>query len=93
MVPSYGYPREPARKSQLLNNYMEKMRKIPCKYFDNGKGACRFGSACHYAHVDDNGAEIVPQQLRSYVDSSGGYTQHQEINLGMFFQKAERRKH
>lgn len=93
MVPSYGYPRDPVRKAQLLNSYMDKMRKIPCKYFDHGKGACRFGSSCHYAHKDTDGSEIVPQQLRSYVDSSGSYTQHTEVNLGMYFQKAERRKH
>jgi E3 ubiquitin-protein ligase makorin len=73
--------------------YREKLRKIPCKYFDHGKGTCRFGSACHYAHLDLEGNPVVPEQARAVVDARGEYQQYSQLNLGMFLvQKKEKKK-
>jgi len=59
------------------------MSKIPCKYFDHGKGMCKFGSNCMYAHVDSDG-NPVKIQYRVYVDSTGGTQSVNKLNLGMF---------
>jgi E3 ubiquitin-protein ligase makorin len=94
VVPCYGWPRNAARKELVVSLYREKLRKIPCKYFDNGKGTCRFGSACHYAHVDTEGNAVVPEQARAVVDARGEYQQYSTLNLGMFLniQKKEKKK-
>jgi len=41
------------RKEAIIAHYKEKMKQIPCKYFDGGRGSCKFGANCHYAHKGD----------------------------------------
>lgn len=48
VVPSLGFPSSMERKRQIIDSYIEKVSKIPCKYFDSGE--CKFGFYCHYFH-------------------------------------------
>jgi len=52
VVPSNVMVIDKGRKNSIIQNYKEKMKQIPCKYYDGGKGTCKFGSNCHYAHID-----------------------------------------
>lgn len=47
-----------ARKATLTAAYLARLRRIPCKHFDRGKGSCPFGSSCFYSHADELGNEI-----------------------------------
>lgn len=66
MVPSNEMVIDPKRKEKIIQHYkvhsiqffsdltmQEKMKEIPCKYYDGGRGSCKFGSNCHYAHRGD----------------------------------------
>lgn len=48
IVPSHVYPSNKQRKNEIIESYKEKMRKIPCKYYESGE--CKFGDNCHYLH-------------------------------------------
>jgi E3 ubiquitin-protein ligase makorin len=47
-------------KQDIINNYLARLKTIPCRYFENSvkdqnepsafKPVCRFGNDCHYAH-------------------------------------------
>jgi hypothetical protein len=85
IVPSPTYVSEGLKKNSLVASYREKMTKIPCKYFDFGKGTCKFGDNCHYAHVDANGRPVSMPQ-RTFIDSSGEFQHYGEIKLAMFLE-------
>jgi hypothetical protein len=85
IVPSPTYVPEGPKKNSLVASYREKMTKIPCKYFDFGKGTCKFGDNCHYAHVDANGRPVSMPQ-RTFIDSSGEFQHYGEIKLAMFLE-------
>jgi hypothetical protein len=64
------------------------MNKIPCKYFDYGRGTCKFGLNCYYAHVDQNGRLLVQTQRNSIPENSATEKRHKpsssDLKLGMF---------
>ena len=37
-------------KEQLIEEYKEVIKAIPCKHFNFGKGLCPFRNSCNYAH-------------------------------------------
>eukprot|EP01103_Thecamoeba_quadrilineata_P005083 TRINITY_DN14935_c0_g1_i1.p1 TRINITY_DN14935_c0_g1~~TRINITY_DN14935_c0_g1_i1.p1 ORF type:complete len:262 (+),score=0.47 TRINITY_DN14935_c0_g1_i1:64-849(+) len=49
VIPSDQYV-EGNAKIAIETSYKNKMRSIPCKYYDYGKGACPFGDFCFYSH-------------------------------------------
>ena len=55
-------PRNPA-KDEIVNTYLSRLKKIPCRYFENSvqrqrdgvrnaRLTCGFGNNCHYAHIN-----------------------------------------
>jgi len=48
--PLIGY-----EKNELFEEYAEALKKIPCKYFNKGKGECPFLDSCLYSHIDHEG--------------------------------------
>lgn len=53
IVPSSTWIEEPVEKQKVIDQYKKKMSLIPCKYHDNGRGSCPFGSSCFYEHRND----------------------------------------
>lgn len=60
IVPSHIYPANNQRKNEIIESYKDKMRKIPCKYFESGE--CKFGENCHYLH-DISNANLIESNL------------------------------
>lgn len=50
IIPSHGYPKNEERKKQITEAFKLKMANIPCKYFDNGHGECKYGEVCYFLH-------------------------------------------
>uniref|UniRef100_A0A6B2LHD8 RING-type E3 ubiquitin transferase n=1 Tax=Arcella intermedia TaxID=1963864 RepID=A0A6B2LHD8_9EUKA len=96
VVPSNIMVTDKKRKNYIIQNYKEKMRQIPCKYFDGGKGTCKFGTNCHYSHIDESAPVSMdaPIPLNDYstfesknriiTDAQGEAVSVNAINLGMF---------
>lgn len=53
IVPSSTWIEDPVEKEKVIDQYKKKMSVIPCKYHDNGRGSCPFGSSCFYEHRND----------------------------------------
>lgn len=89
VVPSNVMVIGEARKAKLILNYKSKMKQIPCKYYDGGKGTCKFGANCHYAHsgdltVQDSASPNSQVKGRTLTGSDGSSVSVNDINLGMF---------
>ncbi len=71
IVPSSTWIEEPVEKQKIIDQYKKKMSLIMCKYHDNGRGNCPFGSSCFYEHrndyVPDSAAEAAKAAYRQTV--------------------------
>eukprot|EP01128_Nolandella_sp_AFSM9_P009648 TRINITY_DN6282_c0_g1_i1.p1 TRINITY_DN6282_c0_g1~~TRINITY_DN6282_c0_g1_i1.p1 ORF type:complete len:484 (-),score=60.31 TRINITY_DN6282_c0_g1_i1:34-1485(-) len=86
VVPSNEMVVDPSRKYKIIQRYKEKMKEIPCKYYDGGRGSCKFGSNCHYAHRGD-----VSDPKRQLTDAEGEPVTVNSLNLGMFMTPGRKR--
>ncbi len=71
IVPSSTWIDDPVEKQKVIDQYKKKMSLIACKYHDNGRGCCPFGSSCFYEHrndyVPDSAAEAAKAAYRQTV--------------------------
>ena len=59
VVPSTVFVTQPERKAALVQAYLQKLKRTPCKHFNFGDGSCPFGSSCFYAHTARDGTAVV----------------------------------
>jgi len=84
VIPSYYMVTDQKEKDELIDQYKSKMKQIPCKYFDFGKGICKFAEHCLYSHqnlVNNNEKQIENERI---ITDSEGVAVQKTINLGMF---------
>jgi len=55
IVPSTYWHEDDKEKEKFIADYKSKLSKKACKYFDEGRGKCPFGSACFYLHAYPDG--------------------------------------
>jgi len=97
-VPSTFFTTDKAKKEELFGQHQDKLRRIPCKHFNYGKGLCKYGINCHYAHTDESGhpmASTPPNgNTRTLIGSDGGVRHYSDLTLtlGSFLEIAERTK-
>jgi len=90
VVPSNIMVLDRPRKEAIISHYKDKMKQIPCKYFDGGRGSCKFGANCHYAHRGD---PITKARPRTLTDSEGeAVSVNSSFNLGMFLTSKKKGK-
>ena len=65
VVPSSVFVTQPERKAALVQAYLQKLKRTPCKHFNFGDGSCPFGSSCFYAHTDKLGRPVVLEPRRA----------------------------
>ncbi|GAM25366.1 hypothetical protein SAMD00019534_085410 [Acytostelium subglobosum LB1] len=70
-------------KQEIIDEYKSKLSTIPCKYFNNGKGSCKFGTSCMYAHLNADGSIHRPT-VRKVQSSTGDLVTLYSTQLGMF---------
>lgn len=82
LIPSHSFPQTPEKKIELTNAFKLKLKQLACKYFDYGKGSCRYGEACHYHHLtymlsprlderEENNSGVYPPTAASPSPSTG----------------------
>lgn len=55
VIPSFHVIKSGPEKDDLIEDYKEALKNIPCKHFNRGKGACPFMNSCNYAHIMPDG--------------------------------------
>ena len=70
IVPSNRMIADPARKRQVVNEYLKQLKSKTCLYYKRD-GACPFGTSCFYAHIGKNGARVEYEPPRLMVDEHG----------------------
>lgn len=61
----------PRRSHHPLDFFFLLFRKKACKYFEQGKGTCPFGSKCLYRHAYPDGRLAEPEKPRKQLSSEG----------------------
>jgi len=74
------------RKYEIVEQYKSKLSTITCKYFNKGKGTCKFGTSCMYAHTNPDGSVYVPPPSRKMQDAEGDILFYNGIKLSMFLE-------
>uniref|UniRef100_A0A3B4AZL7 RING-type E3 ubiquitin transferase n=1 Tax=Periophthalmus magnuspinnatus TaxID=409849 RepID=A0A3B4AZL7_9GOBI len=71
VIPSEYWVEDKDDKQKLIQKYKDGMGTKACRYFDEGRGTCPFGSNCFYKHAFPDGRleEAQPQRQRP----SGGH--------------------
>jgi len=55
IVPSSYWFEDEKEKEEFISDYKSRLSKKACKYFNQGRGKCPFGSACFYLHAFEDG--------------------------------------
>eukprot|EP00286_Rhodomonas_abbreviata_P001209 CAMPEP_0181288084 /NCGR_PEP_ID=MMETSP1101-20121128/138_1 /TAXON_ID=46948 /ORGANISM="Rhodomonas abbreviata, Strain Caron Lab Isolate" /LENGTH=327 /DNA_ID=CAMNT_0023392171 /DNA_START=15 /DNA_END=998 /DNA_ORIENTATION=+ len=50
VIPCSFVPSNETEKCEVVITYQERLKKIPCRHFDQGRGECPFGTSCFYEH-------------------------------------------
>ena len=85
VIPCARLLTDAARKAAANAAYAQSQAKIPCKYFDGGRGECQFGSSCRYAHTRPDGSAQVYVRPPLLTDGDGGVTVKRAARLNEFF--------
>lgn len=68
VTPSTVWIKDGEEKRRVIDEYKDKLKKIPCKYYNRGESQCPFGSSCFYAHKRPDGSDDVIS-IRTCVNS------------------------
>uniref|UniRef100_A0ABI7X4P0 E3 ubiquitin-protein ligase makorin-2 n=1 Tax=Felis catus TaxID=9685 RepID=A0ABI7X4P0_FELCA len=67
------------------------IKKKACKYFEQGKGTCPFGSKCLYRHAYPDGRLAEPEKPRKQLSSEGTVRFFNSVRLWDFIENRESR--
>uniref|UniRef100_UPI00358FD803 probable E3 ubiquitin-protein ligase makorin-1 isoform X2 n=1 Tax=Myxine glutinosa TaxID=7769 RepID=UPI00358FD803 len=76
VIPSEYWFDSKEEKDNLISNYKDAMGNKACRYFDQGKGSCPFGSSCFYMHAYPDGRKEERQPPRKQHSSEGRVRVH-----------------
>lgn len=71
VIPSEYWVEDKEDKQKLIQKYKDGMGSKACRYFDEGRGTCPFGSNCFYKHAFPDGRLEEPQPQRRNAGSNG----------------------
>lgn len=75
LIPSHSFPQNPDRKKELTEAFRLKMSKIPCKYYDQGNGVCKYGQHCHFHHKGADATYAAQPQTTTTPSQSNSQSQ------------------
>uniref|UniRef100_A0A8C4NHS4 RING-type E3 ubiquitin transferase n=1 Tax=Eptatretus burgeri TaxID=7764 RepID=A0A8C4NHS4_EPTBU len=91
VIPSEYWFDSKEEKDNLISSYKDAMGKKACRYFDQGKGSCPFGSSCFYMHVYPDGRKEERQPPRKQHSSEGRVRFQSTVRLWDFIEERETR--
>jgi len=94
IVPSPYWYEDDKEKEKFISGYKSKLSKKSCRYFDEGRGKCPFGSVCFYRHAYPDGTiatneEPPKPKPRRVRTSANAFRALQESLLWDFLEERE----
>ncbi|KAM4614893.1 putative E3 ubiquitin-protein ligase makorin-1 [Polymixia lowei] len=89
VIPSEYWVEEKDDKQKLIQKYKDGMGSKPCRYFDEGRGTCPFGSNCFYKHAFPDGRLEEAQPQRRQAGSNGRNRNSRRTPLWDIFDERE----
>ncbi|KAI8996055.1 hypothetical protein BC832DRAFT_567774 [Gaertneriomyces semiglobifer] len=91
ITPSAVWPTSAEHKTEIIEEYKQKLSTIDCKHFGHGTGQCPFGTSCFYRHVLPDG---TPEQvvLRKVHGDEEGVKIVGTVKLSDFLEAWDRRQ-
>ncbi|XP_025233638.1 probable E3 ubiquitin-protein ligase makorin-2 isoform X2 [Theropithecus gelada] len=91
VIPSVYWVEDQNKKNELIEAFKQGMGKKACKYFEQGKGTCPFGSKCLYRHAYPDGRLAEPEKPRKQLSSQGTVRFFNSVRLWDFIENRESR--
>ncbi|EQB77801.1 putative E3 ubiquitin-protein ligase makorin-2 [Camelus ferus] len=91
VIPSVYWVEDQNKKNELIEAFKQGMGKKACKYFEQGKGTCPFGSKCLYRHAYPDGRLAEPEKPRKQLSSEGTVRFFNSVRLWDFIESRESR--
>ncbi|XP_023561711.1 probable E3 ubiquitin-protein ligase makorin-2 isoform X1 [Octodon degus] len=89
VIPSMYWVEDQNKKNELIEAFKQGMGKKACKYFEQGKGTCPFGSKCLYRHAYPDGRLAEPDKPRKQLNSEGTVRFFNSVRLWDFIENRE----
>ncbi|KAL0964927.1 hypothetical protein UPYG_G00274550 [Umbra pygmaea] len=89
VIPSEYWVEDKEDKQKLIQKYKDGMGTKACRYFDEGRGTCPFGSNCFYKHAFPDGRLEEPQPHRPRAGSHGRNRNSRRTPLWDLFDERE----
>ncbi|XP_036708192.1 probable E3 ubiquitin-protein ligase makorin-2 [Balaenoptera musculus] len=89
VIPSVYWVEDQNKKNELIEAFKQGMGKKVCKYFEQGKGTCPFGSKCLYRHAYPDGRLAEPEKPRKQLSSEGTVRFFNSVRLWDFIENRE----
>lgn len=83
IVPSIGWPTDPAEREATAQRYKEKLASTDCSHFNFGDGECPFGTSCLYRHQYRDGT-LDERKLRARMGADGNLEVVTPVKLSSF---------
>lgn len=81
VIPSTRMVKSGPEKEELMEEYKEVLKTIPCRHFNKGKGMCPFMNSCLYAHVLPDGSPYVYPWKDNKLNEYGEWEDDAETTL------------
>ncbi|NXU54379.1 MKRN2 ligase, partial [Turnix velox] len=91
VIPSTYWIEDQEKKNEVIELMKHGAGKKPCKYFQQGKGTCRFGAKCLYLHAYPDGTIAEPEKPRKQLSSEGTVRFFNSVRLWDFIEDRESR--
>ncbi|XP_039647728.1 probable E3 ubiquitin-protein ligase makorin-1 [Perca fluviatilis] len=89
VIPSEYWVEDKEDKQKLIQKYKDGMGTKPCRYFDQGRGTCPFGSNCFYKHAFPDGRLEEAQPQRRQTGSNSRNRLGERLRLWDIFDERE----
>ncbi len=85
VVPSDHLVKSGPEKNDLIEEYKEVLKEIPCRLFNKGKGECPFRNSCNYAHALPDGTIYEYPWKDIKLNEQGEWEDDYELTLAERF--------
>jgi hypothetical protein len=68
-------------KDELIDQYKQTLKEIPCKHFNKGRSVCPFMNSCFYAHKLMDGSRYEYPWKSNKINEYGEWEDDEESTL------------